>query len=197
MNTKNLFTMALALVFAGCSSDDAPEQDPQEPQGGVVKIPVHITADGGSDSASKARKVQGTDTGSELTFVWEGGRKDTIAVFVGAGSPATRNLISNLTSGANTSKAEFDGNINYNQSANGDNSADQGTPVYSYIHNYKITYNAADYTATLDLKEQKGSLDDALAHTFFWAETTYGTGYDIHFSYKNQMSIMKFNVSSV
>ena len=197
MNTKNLFTMALALVFAGCSSDDAPEQDPQEPQGGVVKIPVHITADGGSDSASKARKIQGTDTGSELTFVWEDEKKDKIAVFAGDGSPATYNLFDNLTSGAGTSKAEFDGTLEYNQTANGGVVKSSDTPVYSYIYNANITYKDTDYTATLDLKEQDGSLNGALAHTFFWAKTTFGNGNDIHFSYKNQMSIMKFNISDL
>ena len=197
MKKQNMLMMAVALFFAGCNSDDmlqdTPEQNPS-PKGPTIQVPIHITANGGSNSASKARKVNGTDTGTELTFLWES--TDGIEVFAGA-TGLTRTVFSTLSSGAGTNAAEFDGSLNYNASENGDLALSSTTPLYSYIRNANLVYNAEDKTVTMDLTEQTGSLNDALAHTLFWAETTYGDGTDVHFKYQNQMSVMKFNITNI
>ena len=193
---KYLTLMAAGLLLAACNSDDILEDTPTpapQPSESTIQVPVRITADGGGSTASKARKVAGTDTGSELTFVWES--TDGIDVFAGA-QGMTRTVFSSPATGVGTRSAEFSGTLNYNAADNGDLALTDDTPLYSYITNGNVTYNASDRTVTMDLSEQTGTLNDALAHTLFWAESTYNGG-DIHFTYQNQMTVMKFNIANV
>lgn len=202
MNKKNMFIWSAALVLTACGGDDLLEnvqggQPGDEPQVGTIQVPVHITASGGSDAEAKGRtgmaKVAGTDTGSELTFVWES--TDGIEVFAGE-QGMTRTIFSTISSGAGTNSAEFNGTLNYNAAENGDHALTDATPVYSYIRTPYTVYDAAERSVTIDLKEQTGTLDDALAHTLFWAESTYNAG-EVHFDYQNQMSVMKFNIANI
>lgn len=194
---KNISILMAALALTACGGDDllenvSPTPTP-EPTPDVVQVPVRITADSGAPTAAKARKVSGTDSGSELTFVWES--TDGIEVFAGA-QGMTRTVFTTLSSGAGTKSAEFSGTMNYDASANGDAALTDDTPVYSYIRNANLVYNADDRSVTMDLATQTGSLDDALAHTLFWSESTYNGG-DIHFTYVNQMAVLKLNIQNV
>ena len=193
---KYLTLMAAGLLLAACNSDDILEDTPTpapQPSESTIQVPVRITADGGGSTASKARKVAGTDTGSELTFVWES--TDGIDVFAGA-QGMTRTVFSSPATGVGTRSAEFSGTLNYNAADNGDLALTDDTPLYSYITNGNVTYNATDRTVTMDLSNQTGTLNDALAHTLFWAESTYNGG-DVHFTYQNQMTVMKFNITNI
>lgn len=194
---KNISILMAALALTACGGDDllenvSPTPTP-EPTPDVVQVPVRITADSGAPTAAKTRKVSGTDSGSELTFVWES--TDGIEVFAGA-QGMTRTVFTTLSSGAGTKSAEFSGTMSYDASANGDAALTDDTPVYSYIRNANLVYNADDRSVTMDLATQTGSLDDALAHTLFWSESTYNGG-DIHFKYVNQMAVLKLNIQNV
>ena len=71
---------------------------------------------------------------------------------------------------------------------------EEGTPMYAYVSNAKIKkYNGGKHLE-VDYSKQEGTFEDAMAHTLFWAKTTYTTKGDMQFKFLYKTTYLKLTL---
>lgn len=71
---------------------------------------------------------------------------------------------------------------------------EEGTPMYAYVSNAKIKkYNGGKHLE-VDYSNQNGTFEDAMAHTLFWAKTTYTTKGDMQFIFLYKTTYLKLTL---
>lgn len=71
---------------------------------------------------------------------------------------------------------------------------EEGTPMYAYVSNANIKkYNGGKHLE-VDYSKQKGTFEDAMAHTLLWAKTTYTTKGDMKFSFSYKTTYLKLTL---
>lgn len=71
---------------------------------------------------------------------------------------------------------------------------EEGTPMYAYVSNAKIKkYNGGKHLE-VDYSNQNGTFEDAMAHTLFWAKTTYTTKGDMQFKFLYKTTYLKLTL---
>ena len=71
---------------------------------------------------------------------------------------------------------------------------EEGTPMYAYVSNAKIKkYNGGKHLE-VDYSNQNGTFEDAMAHTLFWAKTTYTTKGDMQFKFWYKTTYLKLTL---
>lgn len=71
---------------------------------------------------------------------------------------------------------------------------EEGTPMYAYVSNAKIKkYNGGKHLE-VDYSKQEGTFEDAMAHTLFWAKTTYTTKGDMQFIFLYKTTYLKLTL---
>lgn len=71
---------------------------------------------------------------------------------------------------------------------------EEGTPMYAYVSNANITkYNGGKHLE-VDYSKQKGTFEDAMAHTLLWAKTTYTTKGDMKFKFLYKTTYLKLTL---
>ena len=71
---------------------------------------------------------------------------------------------------------------------------EEGTPMYAYVSNANIKkYNGGKHLE-VDYSKQEGTFEDAMAHTLFWAKTTYTTKGDMQFKFLYKTTYLKLTL---
>ena len=71
---------------------------------------------------------------------------------------------------------------------------EEGTPMYAYVLNANIKkYNGGKHLE-VDYSKQEGTFEDAMAHTLFWAKTTYTTKGDMQFKFLYKTTYLKLTL---
>lgn len=71
---------------------------------------------------------------------------------------------------------------------------EEGTPMYAYVSNANIKkYNGGKHLE-VDYSNQNGTFEDAMAHTLFWAKTTYTTKGDMQFKFLYKTTYLKLTL---
>jgi len=71
---------------------------------------------------------------------------------------------------------------------------EEGTPMYAYVSNAKIKKFNGGKHLEVDYSKQKGTFEDAMAHTLFWAKTTYTTKGDMQFKFLYKTTYLKLTL---
>ena len=71
---------------------------------------------------------------------------------------------------------------------------EEGTPMYAYVSNAKIKKVTDGKHLEVDYSKQEGTFEDAMAHTLFWAKTTYTTKGDMQFKFLYKTTYLKLTL---
>lgn len=71
---------------------------------------------------------------------------------------------------------------------------EEGTPMYAYVSNAKIKKVTDGKHLEVDYSNQEGTFEDAMAHTLFWAKTTYTTKGDMQFKFLYKTTYLKLTL---
>ena len=71
---------------------------------------------------------------------------------------------------------------------------EEGTPMYAYVSNAKIKKVNDGKHLEVDYSNQEGTFEDAMAHTLFWAKTTYTTKGDMQFKFLYKTTYLKLTL---
>ena len=71
---------------------------------------------------------------------------------------------------------------------------EEGTPMYAYVSNAKIKKVNDGKHLEVDYSKQEGTFEDAMAHTLFWAKTTYTTKGDMQFKFLYKTTYLKLTL---
>ena len=71
---------------------------------------------------------------------------------------------------------------------------EDGTPMYAYVSNAKIKKVNDGKHLEVDYSNQEGTFEDAMAHTLFWAKTTYTTKGDMQFKFLYKTTYLKLTL---
>lgn len=71
---------------------------------------------------------------------------------------------------------------------------EEGTPMYAYVSNAKIKKVTDGKHLEVDYSNQNGTFEDAMAHTLFWAKTTYTTKGDMQFKFLYKTTYLKLTL---
>jgi len=178
----SVLTILAVLGFASCSSDSD-----KEPVASPDEVLTHIRISavyGGNDNTTRAAY---TEDGNSITATWESG--DELYVCYNG----HKNIL-NLTDGAGTANATFEGTI-------------QGKPfnnsiLICYVHDKNhpadITFNdnGEYYYADDTFTTQDGTLEGATKRNVYFGATTYATGENITCEFFVNTSMMKFMVTA-
>lgn len=69
----------------------------------------------------------------------------------------------------------------------------EGTPMYAYVSNENIK-NIEGKFLEVDYSNQKGTFEDAMAHTLLWAKTTYSATGDMKFKFLYKTTYLKLTL---
>lgn len=71
---------------------------------------------------------------------------------------------------------------------------EDGTPMYAYVSNANIKKFNGGKHLEVDYSKQKGTFEDAMAHTLLWAKTTYTTKGDMQFKFLYKTTYLKLTL---
>lgn len=71
---------------------------------------------------------------------------------------------------------------------------EEGTPMYAYVSNANIKKVNGGKHLEVDYSKQEGTFEDAMAHTLFWAKTTYTTKGDMQFKFLYKTTYLKLTL---
>lgn len=71
---------------------------------------------------------------------------------------------------------------------------EEGTPMYAYVSNANIKKFNGGKHLEVDYSKQEGTFEDAMAHTLFWAKTTYTTKGDMQFKFLYKTTYLKLTL---
>ena len=71
---------------------------------------------------------------------------------------------------------------------------EEGTPMYAYVSNANIKKVNGGKHLEVDYSKQEGTFEDAMAHTLFWAKTTYTTKGDMQFIFLYKTTYLKLTL---
>lgn len=71
---------------------------------------------------------------------------------------------------------------------------EEGTPMYAYVLNANIKKFNGGKHLEVDYSKQKGTFEDAMAHTLLWAKTTYTTKGDMQFKFLYKTTYLKLTL---
>lgn len=71
---------------------------------------------------------------------------------------------------------------------------EDGTPMYAYVSNANIKKFNGGKHLEVDYSKQEGTFEDAMAHTLFWAKTTYTTKGDMQFKFLYKTTYLKLTL---
>ena len=175
-----LFLATIAAMAAGCTSKESPDSPVPEPE----TITLRVGNPSAPDTKVAYRQKDADKFYMGLSADWENG--DAIYVFDRNGNATKFDFAGKDAEGV----ALFSGAPNP--------AIAEGDPITAVLLNQAVTtssYSNSSKSVTVNLRSQKGTLQDALDHTLMYGEGTYSAsdGLDITFSCKT--SIVEFKLS--
>lgn len=183
LNSLLVAPLAIAL-FAACSTDDNLSDGGESGQ-----TLTFLAVNGEADEAVGSRTIFDHTIGEgeqldKITAKWDK-TNDNVVVY---GGNDTNNCgdfkVSNLSTDGKT--ASLTGTI---QTA-----VTEGTPMYAYVSNTYVTQVNDGKQLEVDYSNQKGTFEDAMAHTLLWAKTTYSATGDMKFKFLYKTTYLKLNL---
>lgn len=183
LNSLLVAPLAIAL-FAACSTDDNLSDGGKSGQ-----TLTFLAVNGEADEAVGSRTIFDHTIGEgeqldKITAKWDK-TNDNVVVY---GGNDTNNCgdfkVSNLSTDGKT--ASLTGTI---QTA-----VTEGTPMYAYVSNTYVTQVNDGKQLEVDYSNQKGTFEDAMAHTLLWAKTTYSATGDMKFNFLYKTTYLKLTL---
>ena len=150
------------------------------------RLIIHATSEAGDGT-----RTDYSDADGKYTAKWN--TNDVVTIFASSKDKNGKFTVSKIND-AEAHSADLTGSINEKLTAK--------TEITGYIHNSNVNAvnngvvdaNGVGTQLQVDYSEQKGTFEDAMAHTLFWAKTTYTTKGDMQFKFLYKTTYLKLTL---